>query len=974
MKLLGRTNWLVALVAAGGSAWAQSAVSPGVTAEPLGLPDAPPPVQLSLPAIQTDVPFIRSTNNLEQTVGAMAEAASGRSALASGLPSIAIQSFSKVLAAPGLSQEARDALNLDLATAYLADANLAGARAALKEVTTASNSAAYILRDTLLKEQEGQWVTVSAQLAQVPVAQLSASDLPWYYLAAATLAEWEKKPQEANADWTKAIANAVNPLQAAQFEAERWKGQLYLGLAATPEIRDQLQKQMDAAVQDPINGANSAQYALDLAIVLDKLGDPSGALQLLQKNLQRVGLDRSSLNKLRLEYVIIDQQAAAPDAARDQETLQAILKDWPEKGAPDLNDLVNTQKIALDLLENGKLAQNAKDLKALLDALVLDPRGHPLIKQLYLLQMQLALGLNQNDQAAAAAQLLLTLPKDQELARDTAREGAWLTLAYVAWSATPKQILEAAKNLNSLREALPVGEPERRVITARLADLNFLNGDRTPLDKSYYATAASLYATLIKDPPPEENLGSLLERAVESEIKAGNLAGAIARLDEVAPQLADADERWRAEYNLLLALRDNHEVEKAFARLTRLLDAGHINLLQIELRLCLRWLDASLAVEVHDPSAADKAQILQDEAEIEMKAAVVAGSKALEASRRELAAAGLLLKVRAADDTGKAAEMEKCYTELQTIYKQTDAAVEGLLWHANKLADQNDKNGAAKDLISLVDQFIDAKDPAKRQNPGAEYAPRALYQLALYNRDSDGDGKFEAALASLKKFAENFPDEFPLIFYVRYEQGELYSRRNDFTLALDIFENLLDLLNKQHLPLSDELWAQALMARANCLNAIAMKDHEDVQKRRVALEALDHLSNLNYLPVWAQVQAGYDYAHFLDDDALKPAAYWKVINILDKPKQAAELDKTTSGREFLARSVNELGDYFESQKDYDSARMVYQKAVENNVSAPYFQNKMLSLPAMAGPRAAAPAATPGPAPTPAVPATAAGAP
>ena len=950
MKLLGRIGWVTALMAAGGGAWAQTPASP----------DSPSPVLLAGPFTPSDVPFAREDSNLDQTVTAMEDAAKGRSALAIGLPSLAIQYFTDVLARPGLSAAARDGLNLDLATAYLADRNLTGATAALRAVS-ATNSAAFLLRDAMLNELKGQWPSVGAQLAQVPVTQLSAADVPWYYLAEATLAEWTRNAREANADWTMAIAKAANPNQAAQFEAERWKGQIFLGLPATKEIRDQLQKQMDDAAQDP-NGPNSSKYALDLAIVLDQLGQSSDALQLLQKNLQRVDLDRSSLNKLRLEYVIIDQQGPAADAAHDQETLQTILKDWPEKNAPDLADLIESQKTALNLLENGKLAQNAKDLKSLIDGLVLDPRGHPLIKPLYLLQMQLALGLNQNAEAAAAAQHLLALPKDQELARDTAREGAWLTLAYVAWSASPKQYLEAAKNLNSLRDALPEDEPERKVITARLADLYFLNGDQTGF-KDYYANAASLYATLIKDPPPEEQLGSLLERAVESEIKAGQLDDAAARLDEVAQQLADADERWRAEFNLLLALRDAQQVEKAFARLNHLLDAGHINKLQIELRLRLRWLDAWLAVAANDPSAVAKAQVLQDEAEIEVKAAAVSGNKELEASRRELAANGVLQKVYAADQAGNAAEMGKSYAELQANYPGTDAAVQGLYWHACKLADQNNNSDAATEMNALANQFIDPADPSKRQKPGAELAPLALYKAALYQEAVNGSGKFDDALASLKKFAENFPDDYPLIFSVRFEQGDLYSRRNDFTLALDIFENLLGLLKKQNVPLADALWAHALLARADCLIAIAMQHHDDLQKSKDARDELVRLWNLDYLPASARAQAGFLYAHFLaDDDPQKSKAYWQVIQkFLDNPKSSVELDKSSTGRFWLIECFRELGDYFEKQKDFDSARMVYQMAMDNNLKKDMFQARLLSLPATSGNPAPAPIppATPG---------------
>jgi len=909
----------------------------------------------------------------------MEDAAEGRFALASGWIPLAIQCFKDALAKAGLSGEARDELNIDLATAYLADANVAGATAALKAVERTSTPG-YLLRDALIQERANQWDNATAQLARVTgqMAELPKADHPWYYLAQATLAEHEQKAGEANVAWTMAIAEAATPLQAAQFQAAQWKGQIFLGLPATPEVRDQLQKQLNDSAQDPVT---NAQYALELAIVLDQLGQPADALKLIGDNLRRVDLDRHSLNNLRLAYVLIDQEHPDPQAAArgtigtDQETLQTILKDWPEKDAPDFDALVQTQKTALALLENGKLVLNPKDLKNLVDGLIQDPRGHPLIKQLYLLQMQLAESLSQNAAAAATAQHLagdaadaarylaeagdaathlLQLPKDQTVARDTAREGAWLTLALVAWNASPRQYLEAAKNLNKLRDALPESEPDRKLITARLADLYFLNGEQTG-DPENFRNAAKFYGTLIEDPPPEENLGSLLERAVESDIKAGQLDDAGSRLDKVASQLADADERWRAEFNLLLALRDDHQVAKAFARLNHLFELARIDSLQIDLRLRLRWLDAALAVDAADPSAADKAQVLQEEADVETKAAAVAGNKELEASRRELAASGLLLKYRAAAQSGKTADKEKSFVELKENYPFTDAEVNALYLHAIELRNQNKLIDAANAMKDLADMFI--KNPANRQNPGARFAPFALYDAALYLRAADGSGRYDDALDCLKKFVDTYPDH-PLINDVRFEQGELMSLRNQFDLAFDIFDDLRRKLETQNRPWENELWANTLIDRVNCMTGIAMQHNNDPQWAKPVRDELFRLWSLDYLPVWARVQAGYSYAQGLPpDDADKPKAYGRVIAILDNPKLLAELDKHFNGRLFLARSFSDLGDYYSTRKDYDSARKVYQSAMANNLSVKYFQHQLDLLPTPSA--ASAPAATSG---------------
>ena len=982
MKPLGKIGRIAALLALAGSAWGQTAVPPAAASPTQSLVPVTPSGDL-LPAplpFPTVTPYAVSPPSVSETTNAVVAAERGRSALANGLAKPAVVFFLEALSQPGLSQEARDGLYLELATAYLAEADVspeatAKAAAALKAVEAATNTPAYLLRDVLLKERGGQWAEAGPQLARITAAQLPLADQPWYYLAQAIFSEWSKDAAGASVAWNLAISKAT-PLQAAQFEAALWRGQILLGQQATPEARDKLQQQMDAAAADP---ATNTQYALDLAIVLDKLGARDAAKKLISDKLRRVDLDKLSRYNLRLEYVLLDQEgpvdAAPVPGDTDQDKLQTILQDWPEKDAPDHEKLVQMQAIALGLLADSHLTLNPKGLKEVIDALVLDPRGHPLLKQLYLLQTQLDLDLQFYKEAATAAQNLLAMPR--ETPRDPAREGAWLTLAMVAWSASPRQYLEAAKNLNSLLTELPPDDPGRRKFTATLADLYFLNGDQSG-DQTYYLRAAEFYSTLITDPPPEEQLGPLLERAVESELRAGRLDEALARLDQVASRLdPDAEARWRAECNVLLALRNSGRGAEAFQRLSRLLDNAHIDKWQIDLRLRLRWLDAALAGSVQDPTAMDKAHVLQDEAEAALK---LGGSREEMALRTELAANGLLLQMQAASRVAQAAaakaaqanpaaddkqklaaaqaDEERFFNDLQNKYRDTDAGIFGVLFFAEDLAGNNLLVQAKDKLNELADRF---EDPAKRQNPGAEYAPRARYEAALYAEASDATGTYQEAMDILKKFAASYRDD-PLYFQVLIKQGELLVKLKQFDLAFDVYDTLANMLIKgQGRPLRDELVASTLMARADCLITISGLDSENKEKRKAALSELGVLVNQTELPIWTRVEAGYKHAKLqaVDDPDKALAAYWQVINdFLLKAGMMAELDKGPDGRKYMASCFYELGNLYENQKDYASARKVYEMAKGLNLMPELFDKRIRDL-------ASAPAATVAPSPAPA---------
>ena len=956
MKPLGKIGRVVVLFAMAAGASAQST--------PALIPVEPENPPLPSPA----VPFAPVTPDAAENAEVTESLIAGQSALGLGVYSSAINSFLDALTQPNLDQNTRDTLNLNLATAYLAQGDAVKAAAALKAVS-ASGTPAYLLRDALCLEREGKWVEATAQLVRVDPASLAAADQPWFYLAQATLAEQHQDLAGATAAWTQASATAVTSLQKAQFDSAAMRAKILLdpsaALAAAPDLEKNL--------KDPnLDSALGAEDARLLAVIYDNQGRRSDALALLSTKLMLVDLNRQSLDALRLEYVILDQEdPSTANAADDQAKLKNILDDWPDQNAPDVQAITGSQERALAILENG-LADKAgspsdqlarlKDLKTYIDEKAADPRGHPLLKQLYLLQTQLDLALQQYPAAALAAQHILDLPPTPD--RDLAREGAWRTLAFVAWNSTPKKYREATSNLLALHKALP-DSFENKTITALLADLYFLNGE-TDGDPADYLNAAGYYTSLIDAPPLTISRGTLLVRAIESQLKANQPNDAITLLDQTVGRYADIspDDRWSAEFNILMALRDHDRANDAFNRLAHMLDASHgLNLMDKALRLRLRWLDATLAVEESDPSATDKAKLLKEEAEA--------------VSAHELAADGLLLEMQAAAQAGQPDQEAGFFTALQASYKDTDAAVDAQFIIAHELAAKNNFADAQKLMKNLADPFEDFEGAISSAPPGAKYAPTARYEEAqnAYALERS-TGQYADALYILKQFSTAYTNNplyagSPLIYNVRFMQGKLELESNDFSAAKEYFDELLEMLKDR--PRSDLLVASTLMARAQCLVTLATLPDGDVAARRAAaIEELEGLFNKSELPAGARVQAGVQWGALLalDDAGADKAAkvYFQVIQefLLGDPALAKQLDNDPNGRAIMAKCIFELGKLKESQGLSDEARRLYQLVIDYHLGpdeyAQYLINSLRapppSVPANAPPVAPAPASAP----------------
>lgn len=934
-----KSLWIAGGLAAGVvSALAQSVANPAAPAQST-------PVATSVENVSSPAPFSKPGPDISDSASVAELRDIANFALANGLPT-AVGFFQEALAKPGLDTTTRDDLYLGLVTALLAQGKITEANAALGKVSNVS-SPAFTLRMAMLAARNQDWpaATVEAGLITPEVqAVLPEADRPWYYALKAVLAEQSGDIDGAIKAWTQAQAASTSLMQKAQFDAALNRAIILLKGQATQADAEALRRQIESN-PSPTAAVN---FVRSYVVMLNKLDQRDKALEMLRSWLGKAGLPHVKLDALRLLFALIDNEdPSRPNAALDQNYLESILQDRLDPGEVGKDDLIQTQRNALTLLQNmlfsvtGPTAGDLRGQSSLADPgqllqfiseLVDKQPDHPLLKQLRLLQAQLALSFNRDAEAAALANAVLALPA--ETGRDSAREGALRLLAFVSWRAQPPQYRNTAEYLGRLLKALPGESPDRKEITLRLADAYFLNKD--------YKDAGNYYSGLLKDAnPPAPGPGVLLMRAVESELQAGQLDDALALLDEASAH-ADIDDayttyRWQAWFNALDALSKAPGREKeAFDRIKRLMDPNHGGgLLSPGLQLRLRWLDAFLAVSLQDPSAAEKGRLVQQL----IDALPAGGVSDLDAkTRRELAASAINLRLEAADNDQKPEEKTQFYNELQKNYPDTEIAITAVFAKAAELASQ---------YHSLEAQQL-MKDLAKRLPESSPWLPTARFQEARFVADRGSTDQYKEALKLLNDFVVKYPNP-PLIYKAQLLRAELLCKLNtpdELNAALQIYTDLLKTLPNKP---DDPDVATAAMGRASCMIILA---GNNPSKRNDAIEELEGLFNSDHLPVAARVEAGFKWGYLLENDpsatgdhtaslAAANQVYTAVIAIfLKNPALRADLLKSSQAKYWMAECLFYSAKIYEGQSKFDQAWSTYQMVLDNNLADKEFTESL----------------------------------
>nr|WP_246455623.1 tetratricopeptide repeat protein [Ruficoccus amylovorans] len=450
-------------------------------------------------------------------------------------------------------------------------------------------------------------------------------------------------------------------------------------------------------------------------------------------------------------------------------------------------------------------------------------------------------------------------------------------LAFQAWNATPPRYRTAADYLNQIREALPPGR-EHRYYGRLVADSFFLNGD--------YQAAAEVYEAVLNEEPLPKERGDLLLQLVESLIRekryveAGDVLNKSFDISDSTPE-----RRWQAEWSLASSMARAGEAEAALSRLRTILDQPAAGTIPPALRLRLRWLEIKLASDLNQY---EDIPAMTDSLLAEVGATPAADVPL--ADRELIAANAMFLRGRALLRLGRNEQAFATYASLREKFPTSDAAVLSYLEEARYFVAQGIYNEAQLSYRKIADDY-----------PNTPQAAIALYEGAMAAEAQGQERNLTEALKYLEELATKYPAH-ELVFPARIRQGDILRKLDEFSLAQQTYENLIQQFNGKR----PDVYLVELY-RANTLMAQAGGEPQ----RLIAVAAdLENLFDRPDAPLDFRLEAGFAWAHCLREAGnrnLAEEALWQVIT-QGAPGGEVEPTLSPSGRVWLAKSLLRLAD------------------------------------------------------------------
>ncbi len=810
--------------------------------------------------------------------------ARANAALQAGFPATAMAGYRELLRDPALPPEAKQRMTLSLVTALLDAGEMPEAEKVLAGYS-GPRTAAYHLRAGLIAIGSGRREGAKAALAAGKPEDLPAVDRGWWFFLQGSVADAESNITQANELYERAKQAAVSELQRVRFELGIRQALLLRGRyteADLPALRDN----MDRFQGQRIGYTAVRTYATALA----ELNRAAEAQAVLQRQLALLPpTEREAADQFGLMLGLI----AGTESVAGRQAFRQLLREAQK---------TETQQLALLLLMRGaKSPADRTQLRNTLTEFIDAVATHPIIENLILARAQLALADQDNARAELDARDLLVRYPGSAL-----KVPALNVRLAVAWD--EKRYRTVADVAAQLR-GLPIEGRDRAELGVLLAEAFFRAED--------YKNAGDAYAAALQERPVVVPAGTLIFQRVLSDIRADRLEAAARQLDEAAATPGfDAVSRWQAEWNLVKEMQVRDQTAAAQARVERLL-AGGAEGVPEELRIRLMWLRTKLSSDnrQHDTVMRQSDELL---------ALLQKGGRLDETLRVNVASTVMLLKAQALLTLKRDAEGVALLDRLRTEFKGTEAAQYSYLAQASHLSLQNELAAAQGILIRFVDDY-----------PKSDYAPLALYKVALILERQGLDRQLGEANEKLEKLVTAYPQS-DLVFYARLKQGDLLRTLNYFAQARQVYEDLVnnfgqhpDILRAQ-LALAKSLFAQGANSVVNYESAAAI---------------FERLRDLPSAPVDLRVEAGYHWGYALAKRAaaaktpaereaqLAKAAtvYWSVVDafLLDAT-QAARLE--AKGRYWLSRALLELGQIHENAGRLDEAQRAYRLIVEKQLS------------------------------------------
>jgi tetratricopeptide (TPR) repeat protein len=809
-------------------------------------------------------------------------------ALQAGFSATAAVVYRELLAVPGLAPEVRQRVELALVSALMEAGELSAADKVLQNYAGPKNSS-YHLRAGLLAAPTRRWAVVKSALASSKVEELAPADRGWWYFLQATLADVETDPDHLprrNRSYEEAGKLAVSELQRLRFTLGQEQARLR-GEVPTEAQLAEFKKNMDK-----MQGRAGYDQARLYAAALSVMGRKDEALGVLQRQLLLLPVtERSSADQFRL-YIGLIAGAGSGEGRR------ALFEILNRSLQPEIQ-----REALLLLVQAAKTKEDLERLRNNLSEQINAAAPHPILEDLLLARAMAALQEGRSNLAEEDARTLLDRFPGSPL--KSAALGVRLS---VAWEL--KRFRTAADVSTQLRAAMPAGR-ERAELGVLLAEAFFRAGDFQNAADSY---EAALHEAAVPGAPQVMPAGEIVFQRVLANIRSERLEAAAKLIDEMAVNpVFDAVNRWQAEWNLVKELQVRGQTGTAQARVGKLLQQGAQEVTP-ELRIRLLWLQAKLAFDNNQPEVAVT--------QVDGLTKELAGSPMAEEMRAEVASTALLLKAQALLVLARDDEAGKLLEKLRVDYKGAKAAVYSYIVQAGRYSAKGDLVTAQQKLIKLVDE-----------HPTSEFAPLALYEAAI---NAERRGVDDALIDAYKNLLERLIHDYPqseLVFYARLKQGDLRRKLNEFGIARQIYEDLINNFG-QH---PDVLLAQIGLADSLFAQGGSVVNVES------AAAIYERLRDLPSAEIDLRVEAGFKWGYLLakrrqaekgSGEAAKiekaVSVYWSVINdFLLESAQAAKLG--AKGRWWLARCLLELGQLNEDAGQLDEAQRAYQMIINHNL-------------------------------------------
>lgn len=812
-------------------------------------------------AIPLDLPLIHPTTITQnekqwQTIAA-------KNAFDLGLFNLAEQLYTKILTQETDPLEKQE-IRLQLATTLLNEAKFTQAKEILDQPPQIkSPEAQLLLAITSLPSNP----TLSKNLIdEIHLKDLPPPYQPWLLITKALIAQNNQNFKEAKNAFVEARSlatseNLKSHIDLLLFRLELSQNKAFEALEKT------LAKKVEKNKDTP-----QASILKQYAIVLNDLDKKSEAINILESSVDFLSpKEKNETDSILLLIALI----AEPTSEKGQFYLEKIIE---RKQNLDL------AKIALSLLTQQTNPSNAQHYLDWITKLIESPQKHPLIDTLLIHRAQLYLYLKQHELAQLDASLLL-----DEYPGSTHYPKAMKILAYTAWSSSPPHYRTAASILSKLAE-ITTDASELAQLNTFIADAYFLNHD--------YTNAAKLYTSLLESTTNKLPKGPLLYQLILSTINQNSLNTAEKILDKFHnnPSI-DPSNLWRAEWNLINAMKNKGHTKLAFARIQKLLQNTSPLSLSDDLKLRLLWLKAELSLESKNPEETpeiiDSLLSLLESSNIEPEQKTLITSHAL------------LLEAQALLELQQEQEALNIIQELRNSYPDTKPAILSYIIEARYYTSINNPTKAQQQLINLSDNY-----------PDSEYATISLYEAAI-NAESRGlKNTYQEALAILERLHDAYPNN-PLAYHARFKQSDILRKLGDFSDAQLLYENLI----KQYPDNPEKPRTQ--LALLDCL--LAQSLNNPGQLTEIATQ-YTHLLDLSQLPTNLRAEAGFKAGFSLTKAGqtnLAKETFWLTINkLLIDPALNKQLND--QGKYWIARSIFELANLLEKTSTTQEANEVYQ--------------------------------------------------